>query len=101
MYACVGNLIWFIIECDSRMVGGYGVRYALDHTSVGVVTVIGRKKLDISHPKLRQVLHRDFADCSELAQSLSGQDAALFCLGVYTGAVPNAEFRKITVDYTI
>jgi uncharacterized protein YbjT (DUF2867 family) len=77
------------------------LRYALDHPSVGVVTVIGRKKLDISHPKLRQVLHRDFADCSALAQSLSGQDAALFCLGVYTGAVPDAEFRKITVDYTI
>jgi len=83
------------------MVGGYALRYALDHPSVGVVTVIGRKKLDISHPKLRQVLHRDFADCSALAQSLSGQDAALFCLGVYTGAVPDAEFRKITVDYTI
>jgi len=83
------------------MVGGYALRYALDHPSVGVVTVIGRKKLDISHPKLRQVLHRDFADCSALAQSLSGQDAALFCLGVYTGAVPDAEFRKITVDYTV
>ena len=25
----------------------------------------------------------------------------MFCLGVYTGAVPDAEFRKITVDYTI
>ena len=60
------------------MVGGYVLRYALDHPSVGVVTVIGRKTLDISHPKLRQVLHRDFADCSALAQSLSGQDAALF-----------------------
>ena len=25
----------------------------------------------------------------------------MFCLGVYTGAVPDAEFRKITVDYTV
>src|SRR5436309_12293519 len=46
--------------------GGYALRCALDHPSVGVATVIGRKKLDISHPKLRQVLHRDFADCSAL-----------------------------------
>src|SRR6266850_5980937 len=93
--------IRLVIVGATGMVGGYALRYALDHPSVGVVTVIGRKKLDISHSELRQVLHRDFADCSALAQSLSGQDAALFCLGVYTGAVPDAEFRKITVDYTI
>src|SRR5260370_2199194 len=101
MNAPAGNQIRVVIVGATGMVGGYALRYALDHPSVGVVTVIGRKKLDISHPKLRQVLHRDFADCSALAQSLSLQDAALFCLGVYTGAVPDAEFRKITVDYTI
>ena len=101
MNAPVGSQIRLVIVGATGMVGGYALRYALDHPSVGVVTVIGRKKPDISHPKLRQVLHRDFADCSALAQSLSGQDAALFCLGVYTGAVPDAEFRKITVDYTI
>ena len=101
MNAPAGSQVRLVIVGATGMVGGYALRYALDHPSVGVVTVIGRKKLDISHPKLRQVLHRDFADCSALAQSLSGQDAALFCLGVYTGAVPDAEFRKITVDYTI
>jgi uncharacterized protein YbjT (DUF2867 family) len=46
------------------------------------------------------VLHRDLADCSALAAALSGQNAAVFCLGAYTGAVPDAELRKITVDYT-
>src|SRR5437660_12713500 len=101
MNAPAGSQIGLVIVGATGMVGGYALRYALDHPSVGVVTVIGRKKLDISHPKLRQVLHRDFADCSALAQSLSGQDTALFCLGVYTGAVPDAEFRKTTVDYTI
>src|SRR5690349_11783854 len=101
MNAPSGSQIRLVIVGATGMVGGYALRYALDHPSVGVVTVIGRKKLDISHPKLRQVLHRDFADCSALAQSVSGQDAALFCLGVYTGAVPDAEFRKITVDYTV
>ena len=65
------------------------------------VTAIGRRKLGISHPKLKEVLHRDFADCSALAAALSGQDAAVFCLGAYTGAVSDAELRKITVDYTI
>jgi uncharacterized protein YbjT (DUF2867 family) len=90
-----------VIVGASGMVGGYALRYSLDNPAIGVVTVIGRKKLGISHPKLKEVLHQDFTDCSALAQPLTGQDAAIFCLGVYTGAVPDPEFRKITVDYTI
>jgi uncharacterized protein YbjT (DUF2867 family) len=83
------------------MVGGYALRYALDHPGVGTVTAIGRRKVGISHPKLKEVLHQDLANCSALANALSGQDAAIFCLGTYTGAVPDAELRRVTVDYPI
>jgi uncharacterized protein YbjT (DUF2867 family) len=83
------------------MVGGYALRYALEDASVGGVTAIVRRKLGISHPKLQEVLHSDFADCSSLSRMLSGQDAVVFCLGAYTGAVSDTELRRITVDYTI
>jgi uncharacterized protein YbjT (DUF2867 family) len=83
------------------MVGGYVLRYALENSAVESVTAIVRRKLGISHAKLREVLHPDFADCSSLSKALSGQDAAVFCLGVYTGAVSDTELRRITVDYTI
>jgi uncharacterized protein YbjT (DUF2867 family) len=82
------------------MVGGYALRYALKNSRVGTVTAIVRRKLGISHPKLREVLHSDFADCSALSKVLSWQDATVFCLGVYTGAVSETELRRITVDYT-
>jgi uncharacterized protein YbjT (DUF2867 family) len=90
-----------VIVGATGMVGGYALRYALDDSDVGTVTVIGRRTLGLSHPKLTEVLHPDFADCSALAEALSGQDAAIFCLGAYTGVVPDAEMRTITVDYTI
>jgi uncharacterized protein YbjT (DUF2867 family) len=90
-----------VIVGATGMVGGYALRYALDHPGVGRVTVIGRRKLSLSHPKLTQVQHLDFADCSGLLETLSGQDAAIFCLGTYTGAVSDAELGKTTVDYTI
>jgi len=83
------------------MVGGYALRYALKNSAVESVTAIVRRKLGVSHAKLREVLHSDFADCSSLSKALSGQDAAVFCLGAYTGAVSDAELRRITVDYTI
>ena len=90
-----------VIVGATGMVGGYALRYALDHPGVERVTAIGRRKLGISHPKLDEVLHPDFADCSALSQALSGQNAAIFCLGAYTGSASDAELRKVTVDYTI
>jgi uncharacterized protein YbjT (DUF2867 family) len=93
--------IRLVIVGASGMVGGYALRYALDHAAVGSVTSVGRRKLGISHPKLQELLHKNFADCSALADALSGQDAALYCLGTYTGSVSDAELRAITTDYTI
>jgi uncharacterized protein YbjT (DUF2867 family) len=90
-----------VVVGATGMVGGYALRYALDHPAVGTVTAVGRKRLGISHPKLQEVLHQDFADGSALAEALSDKDAAVFCLGAYTGAVSDAELRRITVDYTI
>jgi uncharacterized protein YbjT (DUF2867 family) len=75
-----------VIVGATGMVGGYCLRDALEHPGVARVTSIGRRKLGISHPKLTEVLHPDFADCSPLAEVLSDQDA---------------ELRTITVDYTI
>jgi uncharacterized protein YbjT (DUF2867 family) len=69
-----------VIVGASGMVGGYALRYMLDHPGIARVTSIGRRKLGISHPKLNEVLHQDFSD---------------------TGTVPNVELRRITVDFTI
>ncbi len=85
----------------SGMVGGYALRYALADPAVGSVMSIGRRQLGISNSKLKEVFHPDFGDCTALAKVLAGQDAAVFCLGAYTGSVSNEELRRITVDYTI
>jgi uncharacterized protein YbjT (DUF2867 family) len=90
-----------VIVGATGMVGGYALRYALGHPAVGGVTAVGRKPSGITHPKLTEVLHQDFADCSPLAAVLAGQDAAVFCLGTYTGAVSDEELRRVTVDYTV
>jgi hypothetical protein len=63
------------------MVGDYALRYALVHPAVSRVRVIGRRTLGMSHLKLDEVIHLDFADCSALAESLSGQDAAVYRIG--------------------
>jgi uncharacterized protein YbjT (DUF2867 family) len=90
-----------VIVGATGMVGGYALRYALEAPAVGAVTSIGRRKLGFAHPKLTEVQHPDFADCSALAATLAGHDAAVFCLGTYTGVVTDEKLRTITVDYTV
>jgi len=90
-----------VIVGATGMVGGCALRYALEHSNVERVTSVGRRRLGISHPKLNEVLHPNFGDCSSLAEVLSNQDAAVFCLGAYTGAVTDTALRAITVNYTV
>jgi uncharacterized protein YbjT (DUF2867 family) len=95
------NQMRVVILGATGMVGSHALRYVLDHPAIESVTAIGRRKLSSEHPKLHEVLHNDFTDCSALAQAVTGQDTCVFCLGAYTGTVRDAELRTITVDYTI
>jgi uncharacterized protein YbjT (DUF2867 family) len=90
-----------VIVGATGMVGGYALRYALEYPTVISVTAVGRRPLGISHPKLNEVIHQNFSDCSALAKPLSGLNASIFCLGAYTGAVSETQLREVTVDYPI
>lgn len=90
-----------IIVGATGMVGGCALRICLDSPDVSKVTVMGRRPTGTTHDKLHEVIHNDYTDYSNVAETLEGYDAALFCLGAYTGSVPDDEFRKITVDFTV
>jgi uncharacterized protein YbjT (DUF2867 family) len=90
-----------VIMGASGMVGGYALRSLLEDPSVERVTAIGRKPLGVSDAKLTEILHKDFANCADLATTVEGHDAVVYCLGTYTGAVTNNELRAITLDYTV
>lgn len=87
-----------IIAGASGMVGSHALEYCLEHPEVGSVTSLVRKASGQSHPKLKEIVHADFLDYSSIMDALKNQDVALFCIGVYTGAVGKEKFREITVD---
>lgn len=90
-----------VVVGATGLIGGLVLRYALEDPAVEAVTSVGRRSIALQDPKLREVQHSDFSDCGPIQEELSGHSAALFCLGAYTGAVSDQEFRKITVDYTV
>ena len=90
-----------IITGATGMVGGCALRICLENPDVSLVTVIGRSRTGIKDARLREVFNNDFMDYSANADVLKGHDVALYCLGAYTGMVPDDLFRQITVDYTL
>jgi len=87
-----------IIAGASGMVGNIIQRECLDAEIVSEVTSIVRRASGISHPKLKEIVHQDFLDFSTIKEHFAGQDVAHFCIGAYTDAVPDDEFKIITVD---
>jgi hypothetical protein len=73
-----------VIVGATGMVGGYVLRYTLEHFTVGRATTIGRKKVGISHPLVKEVLHQDFADCSARGGAIRSARNDLLP-GAYTG----------------
>ena len=83
------------------MVGGHILDITLEHPDVASVTTIGRRPLERAHDRLRDIAHADFVEMHSLGDALGGVDVAFYCLGAYTGAVPDDQFRVITLDYTV
>ena len=51
--------------------------------------------------KLSETLHADFMDYSAVTGALVNQDVVFYCLGAYTDAITDDEFRRVTVDYAV
>lgn len=83
------------------MVGEGVLLEALRDTSVEAVLVIGRRPCEISHPKLTEIIHRDFYDYRAIEEQLRGYDACLFCLGVTSLGKNEEEYRRLTYDLTM
>jgi uncharacterized protein YbjT (DUF2867 family) len=89
-----------IITGASGMVGGIILAHCLESKEIGEVRLFVRKPTGKTHPKIREVVVSDFKDYTGMEDAFKDVTAAYFCIGVYTGAVPDAQFREITVDYT-
>jgi uncharacterized protein YbjT (DUF2867 family) len=82
--------------------GGSVLRSCLAAADVSSVVVISRRAFDLSHPKLRSVVHRDFLDFSDVAAAFAGVDACFYCLGVSVRQVPDEQiYRTITHDFAL
>ncbi|HUF64639.1 MAG TPA: hypothetical protein VMM17_01555 [Gemmatimonadaceae bacterium] len=84
----------------SGMVGRAALRECLRDDTVEAVLAVGRSSSGRTHPKLHEVVRSDMFDFSP-AQELQGYDACLFCLGVSSVGMKEAEYTRLTYDLTM
>ncbi len=85
----------------SGMIGQGVLREALLADDVTEVLVVGRSPLGRQHPKLRELVHRDFTDFSSVQGQLTGYDVCAWCLGVASSGMSEADYTRVTYDYTM
>ena len=83
------------------MVGQGVLQECLRSGEVESVLSIVRRTTGQVHPKLREIAHRDFTDFSAIEGELRGYDACFFCLGVSSIGMGEADYRRVTYDFTL
>ncbi len=90
-----------ILFGGSGMVGQGVLRECLIDSGVEAVLSVGRSPLGVAHPKLRELLHKDFTDYSTVEPQLAGYDACFFTLGVSSIGMDAERYRHLTYDLTM
>ncbi|MFE1292187.1 epimerase [Streptomyces sp. NPDC058751] len=89
-----------IVFGGSGLIGDGFLQESLLAGDVREVVAVGRRPLDLAHPKLRQVVHGDFLDFTAIRDDLQGADVCLWGLGVSSAGMAPADYERITYGYT-
>ena len=91
-----------IIAGSTGMVGNLILDTCLQSDKIKeVVSFVRRPSEKNDNKKLKEVLISDFENYSEYSIYFQNVSSAFFCIGVYTGQVPDEKFKKITVNYAV
>jgi hypothetical protein len=83
------------------MVGEGVMLECLKDPNVEQVIVINRKPNGISHPKLREIIHKDFFNLKPIESQLAGCNACFFCLGTSSVGKTPEDYKHVTYDLTL
>jgi NAD dependent epimerase/dehydratase family len=90
-----------IITGATGMVGEGVLHESLNHPEVEAVLVINRKPCGVMHPKLKEIIHKDFFDLAPIESQMAGYNACFFCAGVTSIGKKEDEYRRLTYDMTM
>lgn len=90
-----------IVTGATGMVGEGVLMECLLHPDVEQVLVITRRPSGVTHPKLKEIILKDFYDLTPIKDELIGYNACYFCLGVSSVGMSEADYTRVTYDLTM
>ena len=94
-------MIKVIITGATGMIGKGVLLECLDHEQISEVLVIGRSSIKMVHPKLKELIHKDFTNFNDVTDQLAGYDGCFYCLGVSASGINEEQYKRITYDFTL
>ena len=85
----------------SGLIGDGFVQESLRAADVTEVIAVGQAPSNLTHEKLRQVVHRDFGDFTPISDDLADVDACFWALGVSAAGLSPQDYERITYGYTM
>src|SRR4030095_683860 len=81
---------------------GKGVLYeCLDSADVESVLLVNRNPVDMSHPKIKEVIIKDFFHPESIRENLKGYNACFYCVGVTSIGMKEEDYGRIMYDMTL
>ncbi|MBD1394812.1 NAD-dependent epimerase/dehydratase family protein [Mucilaginibacter glaciei] len=88
-----------ILTGATGLVGEGVLLECLQHPQVESVLIVNRKPYKgVPNAKLKEVIVADFFKLENVSDQLKGYDACLYCAGVSSNGVNEADYTRITVD---
>jgi len=90
-----------IITGATGMVGEGVLFECLQNPTVSEVLIVNRRHYGLQHPKLKELIVRDFFELNKFADNIKGYDACFFCAGISSVGMKEDKFTRITYDTTM
>jgi uncharacterized protein YbjT (DUF2867 family) len=90
-----------ILFGSTGMIGQGTLQECLKDKQVEEILVVNRQSCGVTDTKLTEIIHPDFYDLSSISTKLTGYDTCLYCLGISSVGMAEADYHRITYDLTI
>lgn len=90
-----------VLTGATGMVGKGVLLECIDSDAIEQILLVSRSPAGISHPKVKEVLVKDFFDLSGIEEDLKNHDACFFCLGITSIGQSEEAYSRITYDLTM
>ena len=88
-----------LITGSTGMVGKSVLLECVESDKINKITIINRSPVGLEHPKIKEILLRDFSEIENIRKDLESFDACFHCMGVSALGMSKENYTHIT--YTI